>query len=253
MMARDRHDRAGRVAAWAAIAASLSLGAACDRRGPAPVPAGSECAAVRALGKRSMERWKDLNQKGPAADAPLVAGAVHAEGLAKAAREIGAAFAELTPKRRDLAESVEGARMLGDLASQKLDALGRTVRELDAKIAPLEKIEGTANDAVEKLGKDVAADVGCGAGGPPECAAVTARVAELDGPRVPAGLAQAAQFASARADTLDGLAKAVDALAAAPPRQKARDDAARNARAGAAAFRELAKVLASAAPSGSAK
>jgi hypothetical protein len=248
MKARDRQANHG-AGRWISIAAvSLAIGAGCDKGGAPPAPATSECAAVRALGKRSADRWKDLNQKGPAADAPLVAGAEHAEGLAKAAREMGAEFGKLTPQRKDLAESVEGVRMLGDLAAQKLDALGKTVRELDAKIAPMEKIEGTANDAVDKLGKDIAADVGCGKGGPPECAAVTARVSELDGPRVPSGLAQAAQFAQVRADALEGLAKAIEALPAAPPKQKAREDAARNARAGAAAFHELSKVLASAAP-----
>jgi hypothetical protein len=225
-----------------------ALTAGCERAPAVDANAGGECRAVRALGERSLKRWMDVMNKGPAPDAPLSAAAEHTESLAKTAREIGAEFTKAAPKRADLAEAAEGARMLGDLAGQKLDALARTVRALEAGLAPLSKLEGTANDAVEGMGKDIAGNVGCGAGAPPACAAVQARVRELDNVRTPPGFAEAAKAARGRAATLDELAKAVEALPAAPPKQKAREETTRHAREGASAFRALADALAAAAP-----
>jgi len=255
----DADGTKGRVigaALWALVAA-----AGCERAPAVDPAAGGDCPAVRALAERSLKRWLELVSNGPAPDAPLSAAAAHSDSLAKAAREIGAEFTKAAPRRADLAEAAEGARMLGDLAGQKLDALTITVRALDAKLAPLAKLEGAANDAVEGLGKDIAANVGCGkpvASPPspepakpaaqPECAAVEARVHELDGVRVPTGFADAADAARGRADTLDELAKAVLALPAAPPKHKAREETARRGREGATAFRALATALAAAAP-----
>ncbi|MFT3768131.1 MAG: hypothetical protein QM820_21990 [Minicystis sp.] len=155
--------------------------------------------------------------------------------------------------------------MLGDLSGKKLDALARTVRDFEARLPALTKGEGAANDAVDALGKDIAGAVGCsaeaakdaaakpGAGAPGKpaeggCAAVIARLKELDDVRVPGGFTQAAQAARARADTLDGLGQAVEGLPKAPAKQKAREETAHHAREAATAFRALAQALDGAAP-----
>jgi len=233
---------------------TLALGSGCDR--PASLDAGRSdagqsdagCAPVRELGKRALDRLVDINGKAPPPDAPLAAAAAHAESLAKATQEIGADFTRAAPRRRDLAESAEGVRMLGDLSAQKLSALARTVHDLDARLTPLTRQEGAANDAVDALGKDVAGAVGCDKAATAACSAVVARVKELEGVRVPGGFAQAAKVAHARAETLDGLAQAVEALPAAPPRAKEREQTVQRARAAATAFRGLAEALGQVAP-----
>ena len=232
----------------ALLGALSALGCA---RGGAPAPAGdagAECAVVRDLGKRSLARWTKVNEASPAPDAPIAEAATHTETVARTAREIGADFTKAAPTRRDLADTAEGVRMLGDLAGEKLAALAKAARELDTRLAPLTKLENAANDEVDKLGRDIGAGVGCAAANAPGCAEVIARAAELGSQRAPGGLGEASLAAKGRADTLDALARAVDALPAAPPKQSAREETARHARAGAEAFRALAKALGEAAP-----
>ncbi|APR86152.1 Hypothetical protein A7982_11501 [Minicystis rosea] len=246
-------DEAWRTGArWTAAGAlgMLFLSAGCERKngGPTPADDAAACAPVRDLAKRSLDRWLDLNNKGPDPNAPLAEAAAHAEALGKTAREIGADFKKAAPKRPDLADAAEGASMLGNLSGQKLDALARTVRDLDARIGSVTKLEGTANDAIDAIGKDIGANVGCGTGAPPACADVVAELKKLDNVRVPRGFAQAGQAARTRADTLDALAKAVDALPPAPPKAKSREETTRRAREAATAFRALGDALVAIAP-----
>jgi hypothetical protein len=235
-----------RSALLAAALITLAAAAGCDRGAPTGPVEG--CRPVRDLGKKSLDRWVDLNGKGPAPDAPLAAAAAHSEALAKTARDIGADFTRAAPKRPDLAETAEGVRMLGDLAGQKLAALAATVRGLDERLAPLQKLESTANDAVDALGKDLTAAVGCGEGAPPACAPVAARLKELEDTRVPGGFGPAAKVARTRGETFGALAAAVEALPPAPPRAKVRGEKVRHARDAAAAFRGLADALEAATP-----
>lgn len=225
-------------AAAIAVAACLF---ACET--PKPAESNTECAAVRDLGKRSLERWMKHNDAAPGQDAPISAAADHTAAMAKTAREIGAEFVKAAPKRKDLAETAEGAKMLGDLAGQKLEVMAGSVRELGVKIELAGKLETAANDAIDKLGRDVAKEVGCDGPPSPGCVDVTARLAELGRVRAPSGLAEASLAARARADTLDAFAKAVEALPPAPPKQAARDDAMKRARAAGDAFRALARAL----------
>src|SRR5262245_38873710 len=131
---------------WASTAmiAIAVAAAGCEREKPPETS--TECAAVRDLGKRSLERWMKHNDDAPGPDAPIAAAADHTAKMAAAAREIGDAFAKAAPKRKDLAETAEGAKMLGDLAGAKLDAMARTVRELGVKIEAMTKLENVAND-----------------------------------------------------------------------------------------------------------
>lgn len=227
----------------AAIAvAALALG--CET--PKPAENNTECATVRDLGKRSLERWMKHNGESPPQDAPISAAADHTASMAKTAREIGAEFAKAAPKRKELAETAEGAKMLGDLAADKLDVMARSVRDLGVKIELAQKLELAANDAIDKLGRDVIKEVGCDGPASPGCADVNARLADLGRPRAPSGFAEAALASKMRADILDAFAKAVEALPPAPPKQAARDDATKRARAASTAFRTLAQALADA-------
>jgi hypothetical protein len=244
------------------IAALFALAGGCDnRRAEEPGDRAADCGAVRDLGARSLKKWTDLGEASPAADAPLAETATHTAELARTAKDIGAAFKKSAPKRTDLAEAAEGARMLGDLAGKTLDAYAGTLRELDTILPALGKLEGAANEAASSsLGDEVLASVGCAAkartgdAGPPpkpsskECGAVADVMTELERPAAPAGFVQAAQASRGRAEGLDALVKAVIALPPAPPKQTARDDEARRAREGAEAFRALAKALDAAAP-----
>lgn len=236
-MNRPRHTWKNGAAAIAI--AMMSPG--CEK--PKPVDTSAECAAVRDLGQRSIERWMKQNDDAPAENAPITAAADHTDRMAKTAREIGEAFAKAAPKQKNLADTAEGVKMMGALAGDKLAAMASTVRDLGAKIEVMAKVEGGANDAVEKLGRDIAKNVGCDSPVAPGCAEVEARVKELDRVRVPAGFEQASLAAKSRAEKLDDLAKAIEALPNVPAKQPAREDAVKNARAGAEAFRVLAKAL----------
>jgi hypothetical protein len=240
-------------ASWAlaALAASLiAAGAACGGEPPAPPDtSATDCAALRSRAEAGKKRWADLDEAGPPMDAPIAEGAAHHEAMAKTAKEIGADFAKLSPRRKDLAEAVEGAKMLGDLASGKLAAMAATMRELDAKITPATKLEPTANEALAKLDDKVPAEIGCGGKAPPApCAPVVAKLAELSRARLPMGLLEAARASRGRGDALEAFAAAVLALPAAPPAQKGREATAEKARAAARAYRELVPALEAAVP-----
>ncbi len=225
-------------------AALLALAAGCEAK-PAEgggAAAAAECGAARDRAERANKRWVELHAFTPPADAPLAVVAAHAESVGKAAQEIGADFAKSPPKRADLAESAQGVAMLGDLADKRLAALARTLRDLDGKLPGVSKVETAANDAAESLGRDIAKGVGCEKGGG-ACAEVIARANEIDHAAAPFGFEAAALASRARAESLDGLAKAVEALPPAPPKQKAREETVKRARDAASAFRALGKAL----------
>jgi hypothetical protein len=220
----------------------LALAVGCENK-PADTGGGAaECAAMRDRAERANKRWVDLVAFTPPPDAPLTVVAKHTESVAKAAQEIGADFAKSPPKRADLAESAQGVGMLGELTGKRLSALARTLSELDGKLPGVTKVEGAANEAAEGLGRDIAGSVGCDkpAGA---CTAVIERAKELDHAPAPIGFEAAALASRSRADTLSALAKAVEALPPAPPKQKAREEMVKHARAAADAFLALGKAL----------
>jgi hypothetical protein len=233
---------------WALAAVAAGLFSGCNPP-PAPDTGAADCAALRARAEAGKKKWADLDESGPPMDAPIAAGAAHHEALAKAAKEIVADFAKLAPRRKELAEAVEGTRMLGDLAAAKLGAMAATMRALDEKITPATKLEPAASAALASLDDEVPAAIGCGGKKPPPtCEGALAQLAELQRARLPMGLVEAAQASRARGDALEAFAAAVLALPAAPPAQKGREATAEKARAAARAFRELAPALEGAAP-----
>lgn len=234
--------------AWALAAAAAGLVSGCQPP-PAPDTSAADCAAVRKRAEAGKKKWADLDEAGPPMDAPISAGAAHHEALAKAAKEIVAEFAKLTPRRQDLAEAVLGTKMLGELAAAKLGAMAATMRALDEKITPATKLEPAASGALAALDGEVPAAIGCGGKTPPgACAPVLEKLGELQRARLPMGLVEAAQASRARGDALEAFADAVLALPAAPPAQKGREATAEKARAAARAFRELGPALEGAAP-----
>jgi hypothetical protein len=219
----------------------------CEEQKPADTGGAAECATIGDLGARSLKKWNQLNEAGPPEDAPVDAIAKHTVSLGKAALEIGEAFGKTAPKRTDLAESAAGVRMLGDLAGKKLEAFGQTIGDLAPRLSAIGDQEAAAGKESAAMGKDIARTVGCEKASK-ECADVTARLDDVKGAGSMMGFEHGAATARTRADALDGLAKAVEALPASPPLQKAREDMAKHARAAAVAFRAMAKAFDEAAP-----
>lgn len=235
-------------AGWFALVALAAMPACESKPAVDPGARAAACASARDIGARAHTRWTEAGKASPPEDAPLSAIAEHASALAKTAGEISGQFAPRSglPAQPDLAESAEGARMLGDLAARRLETLAATLRALDTKLPSLTQLESAANDATDKLGR--AEDLGCHDAKKPGCQAVLARMAELDHAAIPSGFAGAAQLSRTRGDTLAGLAQAITALPPAPAKQKPRDDAAKAADAAASALRALAAALTDAAP-----
>ena len=213
-------------------------------------PGAAECAKLTELAARSMKRWTAVNEASPAPEAPLGKVAENATELGKAAQEIGAAFAKDAPdarKRADLAESAEGVRMLGDLAGKRLQALGLLLGDSRRAAPGARQAGGRGERRLRRAGprhrgehrlREGRQGVRGGRRG----------VAEIDRVGLPSGFAAGAAASVARAGSMEGLARAVEAMPASPPKQKAREDVIRHARDAAAAFRALGKALDEAAP-----
>jgi hypothetical protein len=221
----------------------------CESGAAATQSAADECARLSETVVSAHRKLGELERAAPTPEAPLSALATHCELVSKSTREIAASVGKASGQRTDVREAADGARMLAELAADRFATLSGTIRELGELGGKLEKVENAANDALSSLGTDTAKSVGCETKTPPGCAALLERMQELAAPP-PAAFdpSSAAAGAGARAALLDGLATAADGLTPPAAKQPARDDLAKRARDGAAAYRNMATSLQALAP-----